>query len=1233
MKRFASISPLILPLLALVSAQSLSAQTLVVDKPTLTFSGQVGGTVVSQTINVTSSTGAAINFTLSYPSYPWLKVNGQPLGITGITPAALTVTADPTGLSAGTVTANIIVNGGSASNNPIAVTFNVSTVGVSPQTLNFSYTLNSNNFPAPQNLALSSTAAIQCTVTSATNGGNWIGPLQNPSVSPGNLTVQLNSSVVAGLAPNTYTGTITITPPSGQGTAAVVGVTLTVLPTPPVTVNPTSLILNYQTGVGAPNPSQTFTITTTASQQLGFSFIQSGSLTNISTISPASGTTSATTGTALITYTVNPTTLAVGTYTGTITVYTFGGSPPQQNIPVTLNVSSTALLNVPNATLNFTGQLGNTPAAQTVTITATNGILNYSVSTSNYNPSGNTGWLSVANAGNTGTALTVSVNPAGLAPGTYTATVSVLSATQGSVAQTFPVVLTVTNSPTISANVSALSFPFQIGQSVPATQSVRITSSTGVPLNYTASLATTSCGSSWLQAANANNSLTGVTNDSLTVAVAIAGLPAGTCNGTITINATIPATGAAAVGSPLTIGVTLYVSTGAQLVLTPAILQPFTAGVGAQSPAAQSITLTSTSTDALSYNVGFQGTGGNWLFAGPQNGSTLANANLLTVSVVSGGLPAGVYTGTVTVTAAGPGGAAVADSPVIIPVTLNVTSGSLTLSTTNIAFPDQTLGGAAPAAQTIAIGSSGQALNYTAVPNGNNAVSWLSVTPASGNTSTNGTLTVSVDGSKLAAGSYTGTIVVTAAGASNSPQTINVNFKVDPGTLSAPNTTLTFTQAAGGTAPPAQSIAVSGSPVPLNFTVVGSTFNGGNWLSATPPSGATPSTVQVSVNGASLAAGQYTGSVTIASSGAVGSPITVGVILNVVTPATLAASPTSLSFAYTVGLPAPAAQNLAVTAAGGTGNVPITAQAQVDGTATGWLAVTPASGNTPATFAVAISITNLAAGTYTGRIVITSTNALVGATIPVTLTVMAIPLPVITAVKNAASYSTGAVSPGENVWISGIGVGPAVLVGGSVVSNVFANVVGNTRVLFDGTPAPIIYASAGQTSVMVPYGVAGRTTTSIVVEYFGVQSAPLTYNVAPAAPGIYTLNQQGTGPGAILNQDGVTVNGVNNPEKRGNVIAIYMTGEGQTNPGGVDGAVIPPVVSALKHPVLPVTVTIGGIDAPVLYAGSAAGEISGVMQVNVTIPLTAPTGTQPVVVTVGTTKSQSGASAATVVIQ
>ena len=97
MKRVLSICYLILPLLALSSAHRLSAQTLVVDKTTLTFSGQVGGAAVSQTVNVTSSTGAAVPFALIVPSgNSWLKVGGQPI-FSGVTPAAVTITADPTG--------------------------------------------------------------------------------------------------------------------------------------------------------------------------------------------------------------------------------------------------------------------------------------------------------------------------------------------------------------------------------------------------------------------------------------------------------------------------------------------------------------------------------------------------------------------------------------------------------------------------------------------------------------------------------------------------------------------------------------------------------------------------------------------------------------------------------------------------------------------------------------------------------------------------------------------------------------------------------------------------------------------------------------------------------------------------------------------------------------------------------------------------------------------------------
>jgi len=349
----------------------------------------------------------------------------------------------------------------------------------------------------------------------------------------------------------------------------------------------------------------------------------------------------------------------------------------------------------------------------------------------------------------------------------------------------------------------------------------------------------------------------------------------------------------------------------------------------------------------------------------------------------------------------------------------------------------------------------------------------------------------------------------------------------------------------------------------------------------------------------------------------------VPVVLNVNAPQTLSANPASLNFTYTLGLAAPAAQSVVVNASGT--SAPITIQLE----SAGWLQVTPTTGTAPATLSVTATPGTLAAGTYNGKITVTSPASVTPLTIPVTFTVVSIPKPVVTAIGNAANYSTGGVAPGENIVIFGTGVGPASIANGAVANNVWGTTAGNTRVLFDGVPAPVIYASATQTSVMVPYGVSGRTTTSIVVEYSGVQSNPLTYNVVAAAPGIYTLNQQGTGPGAILNQDGVTVNGPNAPAARGSVISVYMTGEGQTSPAGVDGAIVQPVLSALKNPLLPVKVTVGNVEAHVEYAGSAAGLISGIMQVNLTIPDNAPTGgSVPIVITVGTASSQAGVTVA-----
>ncbi len=52
----------------------------------------------------------------------------------------------------------------------------------------------------------------------------------------------------------------------------------------------------------------------------------------------------------------------------------------------------------------------------------------------------------------------------------------------------------------------------------------------------------------------------------------------------------------------------------------------------------------------------------------------------------------------------------------------------------------------------------------------------------------------------------------------------------------------------------------------------------------------------------------------------------------------------------------------------------------------------------------------------------------------------------------------------------------------------FTNTIGDTRVLFDGSPVPMVYASDTQLSAIVPYGIAGKQTTELVVEYFGVKS-------------------------------------------------------------------------------------------------------------------------------------------------
>ena len=226
-------------------------------------------------------------------------------------------------------------------------------------------------------------------------------------------------------------------------------------------------------------------------------------------------------------------------------------------------------------------------------------------------------------------------------------------------------------------------------------------------------------------------------------------------------------------------------------------------------------------------------------------------------------------------------------------------------------------------------------------------------------------------------------------------------------------------------------------------------------------------------------------------------------------------------------------------------------------------------------------------------------------------------------VTNAASFTgTTSVAPGEIITIFGTGIGPTSLTTLQLDSTGRVSTsLASTRVLFDGIPSPLIYASASQVSAIVPYALAGRTTTKVLVEYLGRASDPLALAVEDSVPGIFSVDSSGKGQGAILNED-FGVNSPTNPAIGGSIVSTYATGEGQTDPDGIDGNVTGTV---LPKPRLPISVKIGGISANVLYAGAAPGAVAGVFQVNVKIPDSIQAGTAvPVLLTVGSFTSQPG---------
>jgi uncharacterized protein (TIGR03437 family) len=206
------------------------------------------------------------------------------------------------------------------------------------------------------------------------------------------------------------------------------------------------------------------------------------------------------------------------------------------------------------------------------------------------------------------------------------------------------------------------------------------------------------------------------------------------------------------------------------------------------------------------------------------------------------------------------------------------------------------------------------------------------------------------------------------------------------------------------------------------------------------------------------------------------------------------------------------------------------------------------------------------------------------------------------ALTNAAGgIATGRIAPGEAISIYGphIGAFPAVQ---ATSSGMLPTALAGAQVLFDDIPAPLLYVSDSQINAMVPYGVAGHTTSDLRIVFNGMTSPPFRTAVAASQLGIFA--------NAAVNPDG-TLNSTAHRAKPGDFLSIWGTGagwptltDGQIATGAAsDGGAFSAILLEWQNG--------NSADVPlnVAYSGAAPGLPAGIFQVNVQLPPGAYTAT------------------------
>ncbi|MGD0869187.1 MAG: hypothetical protein ABSB88_06535 [Bryobacteraceae bacterium] len=204
--------------------------------------------------------------------------------------------------------------------------------------------------------------------------------------------------------------------------------------------------------------------------------------------------------------------------------------------------------------------------------------------------------------------------------------------------------------------------------------------------------------------------------------------------------------------------------------------------------------------------------------------------------------------------------------------------------------------------------------------------------------------------------------------------------------------------------------------------------------------------------------------------------------------------------------------------------------------------------------------------------------------------------PSISKVVSAADGSAP-VAAGELISVYGSQMSPVNIATSQIP---LPTALGESCLVVNGTPIPLLFVSSGQINAQLPFNLAGNATMSIHTPA-GI-SNNYNFTINGAAPSIFMSGTAGpeTGLATVVRADDGQLVTPTNPIHYGDTIVIYLTGMGTISPAVSAGLAAP--MSPLSFVTDAPTLTLGGSPLTLLYAGLVPGYISGLYQINATVP-------------------------------